>query len=94
METYFNIRGLSSNFLLNTKRKKFLNQPKMNWGVNMIFINKDTGNRFNPKKLIQLEEELNQLKENYSYVEKLAKIGSWAYYIDTDEIFWSNEIYN
>lgn len=61
----------------------------------MVLINKSFTDKIislkNPK---HLEEEMNQLKENYSYVEKFTKIGTWTYYPDSGEIFWSEEIYH
>jgi len=61
----------------------------------MIFLSKNAVEKtLKPSKLIRLENELNQLKENYLHVQKITKTSSWTYYIDTDEVFWSEEIYN
>lgn len=61
----------------------------------MIFLSKNAVEKtLKPSKLIRLEDELNQLKENYLHVQKITKTSSWTYYIDTDEVFWSEEIYN
>jgi len=60
----------------------------------MIFFSKNLAEKeLRLKKMIQLEEEYNRLKENYLYVQELIKAGSWTYYIDTDEVFWSEGIY-
>lgn len=61
----------------------------------MVLINKSfTDKIISLKNTKHLEEEMNQLKENYSYVEKFTKIGTWTYYPDSGEIFWSEEIYH
>ena len=61
----------------------------------MIFFGKNEGKEnIYPKRISKLEEELDRLKENFLYTQKLTKIGSWTYYIDTDQVFWSEEIYD
>lgn len=41
-----------------------------------------------------LENNFNQLKENFYYAQQLVKTGSWTYNLVNGETFWSDEVYN
>ncbi|NMA68151.1 MAG: PAS domain-containing protein, partial [Desulfitobacterium sp.] len=43
--------------------------------------------------LEELQKEYNQLKENITYGQKIAKVGSWTYDLQADEIFSTSEVY-
>lgn len=61
----------------------------------MSFIKKNLINRIvKTNKIAQLKEELNELKENIMYAQKMTKMGSWTYYIEAGHVFWSEEVYN
>lgn len=50
--------------------------------------------KINKTKMIGLEEDLNQLKENILYGQQLLKIGSWTYDIQKGKAFWTEGIYH
>ncbi|NLK44392.1 MAG: PAS domain-containing protein [Tissierellia bacterium] len=60
----------------------------------MSFLSKNQGKWTpKPKKTLLLEEDLDQLRDNFSHVQKLTNIGTWTYLIDRDEVLWSEGIY-
>ncbi|MDH3392832.1 MAG: response regulator [Desulfobulbaceae bacterium] len=45
------------------------------------------------RDLKQSEENLRKSEQNLNEAQRIAKLGSWTYHIDNDELIWSDEIY-
>ncbi|MGO1469271.1 MAG: EAL domain-containing protein [Tissierella sp.] len=64
----------------------------MSFSFNNIF-KKIVGEEISKSKL-ELQNELDNLKENMFHGQKMVGVGSWTYFLEEDEIFYSEEIYN